>query len=109
MLLRSPSDPWTPADIPLLDELGVLLGRQAPRRGDDGSDVAKEDRWWIERMLTEMAADDPMIDQMRDQLMDRFLDERRASERDRPTCSCVTRSATLWWTRRRICRRCSGG
>jgi DNA helicase IV len=84
LLQRMPSDPWTPADVPLLDELNLLLGRQASRRTDDGSDVAEEDRWWIERMLTEMAADDPMIDQMRDQLMERFMEERRASERERP-------------------------
>lgn len=83
-LQRSPSEAWTPADVPLLDELTVLLGRPAPRRGDDTTDVTKEDQWWIERMLTEMAADDPMIDQMRDELMERFMDERRASERDRP-------------------------
>jgi DNA helicase IV len=82
-LSRVPSEDWTPGDVALLDELNVLLGRRAQRRGDDEQDVAKEDKWWIDRMLTEMAADDPMIDQMRDQLMERFMDERRASDRDR--------------------------
>ena len=52
---------WTAGDVPLLDELGVLLGRPPVARipvprGDDGNG-----RWAMERALDDAGGDDPYL------------------------------------------------
>lgn len=69
---------WTPADVALVDEASVLLGRERERRKQPRIDP--EEGFMVERMLDDLSQIDPLIRGERRMLTQRYADARRELE-----------------------------
>ena len=62
-LLRDPRAPWTPADVPLLDELAELLGEDDTEARAEAARREREERAYAEGVLHVMEQDEEIIDE----------------------------------------------
>ncbi|MFC4002287.1 ATP-binding domain-containing protein, partial [Prauserella oleivorans] len=80
-LLRPPGSLWTPADVPLLDELAELLGEDDTEARERRARREREERAYAEGVLHVLEQDDEIIDEemirVRDVLDAELLAERQ--------------------------------
>jgi len=65
---------WSPADLPLLDELAALRPRRAPK--SKRPRIEEAERWYLERFMAEIMATHPMDETMTRDVFKRVLDAR---------------------------------
>ena len=63
LLLREPGAPWSPADVPLLDELAELLGEDDTREQEEQARQEREELAYAQGVLHIMEQDDEIADE----------------------------------------------
>ncbi|MDV6013230.1 UvrD-helicase domain-containing protein [Haloechinothrix sp. LS1_15] len=82
VIVRSKSIAWTPADVPLLDELAELLGEDDSERRARAEHAEREERAYAEGVLHVLEQDDELADEERLRVAD-ILDAELLAERER--------------------------
>lgn len=82
LLLREPGAPWSPADVPLLDELAELLGEDDTREQEEQARQEREELAYAQGVLHIMEQDDEIADEERLRVSD-VLDAELLAERHR--------------------------
>ncbi|SFQ50242.1 DNA helicase IV [Amycolatopsis arida] len=99
-LLRSAGGAWTPADVPLLDELAELLGEDDTEARAEQARRQREERAYAEGVLHILEQDDEIIDEevvrVRDILDAELLAERQQLRGDLTAAQRAARDRT--WT-----------
>lgn len=81
-LLREPAAPWTPADVPLLDEIAELLGEDDAREREEQARQEREELAYAEGVLHIMEQDEEIADEERLRVSD-VLDAELLADRQR--------------------------